>query len=78
MYSEIAGHALGHAKHKSVHAPSRVRRMEITKMQDGKYLVHHPEHGTDHPVENTDALHDHIEQHMGEPNPGEEAAEGEV
>lgn len=62
-----------------------VRHMHITKAKGGYHIIHkhdNPEHDqapeeqAGHMAANTDALHDHIEEHFGEPNPGEaEAAE---
>ena len=53
----------------------------ITHHKDGSHTaVHkhsHPEHHPDetHALSNMDALHDHLEQHVGQPNSGEAEAE---
>ena len=53
----------------------------ITHHKDGSHTaVHkhsHPEHHPDetHALSNMDALHDHLEQHVGQPNSGEVEAE---
>lgn len=51
--------------------------MHIRPADDGhSYIVeHHGEEGgpTEHTAADLDALHDHMEQHLGSPNEGEEA-----
>lgn len=82
MATHLAEHILSgkaKAEHKGGKHPKKVHKMHITKAHSGGYHVVH-EHSSPHPPEehvipNTDALHDHIEEHYGEPNPGEEAAE---
>lgn len=42
---------------------------------DGQVEHEHPDRNAEFPLADNDALHDHIEEHMGEPNPGEEQGE---
>ena len=63
-YEALAGHKKT-SKHK-------VKKMNITKADSGGYVIHHPETDEQHVAPDTDALHDHIEQAMGEPNAGEQ------
>ncbi len=59
----------------------RVTGMRIHKAADGSYSVRHEHEGEQTAAEaptmlpDTDALHDHIEAQMGEPNPGEDQDE---
>jgi hypothetical protein len=78
----LAGHALSsRSKSKSARASKKkVRKMHITKAHGGYHIVHEHEDPVAHPAEehvapNMAALHDHMEEHMGEPNPGEQEAE---
>ena len=72
----FASHALAHekAKHKLL------KELHVRELHDGSYhIVRH--HGDGHPVtehsaKDLDHVHDHLEEHMGQPNEGEEAAEG--
>lgn len=78
----LAGHALSsRSKPKSAKASKKeVRKMHITKAHGGYHIVHEHTDPMAHPPEehvapDMAALHDHMEQHMGEPNPGEEQAD---
>lgn len=76
-----AGHVLGGATVGHDGAKHEVHGMHIKKAQTGGFHVqHHDQHGMPHAdnghvVSNMDALHDHIEEHMGQPNPGEQMEE---
>lgn len=53
-----------------------IREMRIRKGASGGYVIEHHHTHFSHPMEehtakDTDDLHDHLEQHMGEPNDGE-------
>lgn len=64
--------------------PKRVKTMVTTFHPNKVHITHHHTHQA-HPPETheypihhgtgLDALHDHIEDHVGQPNDGEEAAE---
>lgn len=59
-----------------------VKEMHIRKTDNGGYIAKHIHTSFEHPDEehvhpHTDALHDHIEAHWGEPNDGEEESESQ-
>jgi hypothetical protein len=61
-----------HAKHGFTHT-------HIEHHHDGSATVHHvhhmgPEHDVKHAVSNLDAMHDSMQDHLGQPNPGEAEA----
>jgi hypothetical protein len=75
----LAGHALSsRSKPKNAKATKKVRKMHITKAHGGYHIVHEHDDPIAHPAEehvapDMAALHEHMEEHMGEPNPGEQA-----
>jgi len=78
MHNEsLAAHALSGKDKPKGKAKKELHKMHITKMKSGGYHVMH-EHVAhppeEHAVPDTDALHEHIEEHMGEPNTGEASA----
>lgn len=57
---------------------SKAHGFHARKVKGGWHVQHHdetnaPVQGEEHVLPDTDALHDHIEEHFGEPNQGEEA-----
>lgn len=69
---------LGGKKEPEKGAKKKPQGFKARKVQGGWHLQHHDEEdvpikGAEHVLSNTDALHDHIEQHFGEPNQDEEA-----
>lgn len=82
MKSEHDG--LGHEEHKSEHRGPH--HTHIEHHHDGSKTVHHYHHPVpvppkeegdhSHAVADLDALHDNLEEHLGEPN-GDEGQEGE-
>ena len=57
----------------------KVHGLHIKRLKGGYHVQHHDENGApvqgeEHLVPDTDALHDHLEEHLGEPNQDEEAA----
>jgi len=59
-----------------------IKAMHIRKASDGSHVIEHHHLDYSHPMEehtakNMDELHDHLEQHWGSPNDGEEASESE-
>jgi hypothetical protein len=74
MYREYAAHGLAHGKHHE--AKKHLKEMHIKELHTGGYLVHkHDGNGgmTEHGANDLDEVHDHMEDHMGMPNEGEEA-----
>lgn len=74
--TDLIEHALSAKSGKAKTPKKAVRHMHVTKAHSGGYHIRHeydhPTHEpTEHVAADTDALHDHIEQHFGEPNPGE-------
>ena len=68
---ELAGHALAHG-----HATQKPRKeMHVRELHDGSYHImrHHGEAMTEHSAPTLDHVHDHLEEHFGEPNEGEES-----
>jgi len=71
-FTHQASQVLGSASRHKLH------EMHIRKVNGG-YIVKHDHksmdgkhtHATIHVLPDTDALHGHLEEHMGEPNPGE-------
>lgn len=63
------------------HHAKKVQHMHIKRGHSGGYIVTHKHHfpeihpDEEHVVPDTDALHDHVEANMGEPNPGEAEAD---
>lgn len=61
--------------------PKHLKRISHERTHDGKIVHthhhHHPEHHPDetHVSNDMSDLHDHVENHMGAPNPGEDASE---
>jgi len=75
MESDLAAHALSHGKGAKMR---HMKEMHVKEMHTGGYHVtkHHGTHTTEHGAKDLDDVHDHMEEHMGEPNEGEEMAEG--
>jgi hypothetical protein len=82
----LAASALSHdpAEEKEPELPKKeVREMHMRKGANGGFIVKHLHvHAHLHPEEehvhsNMDGVHDHLEQHWGEPNDGEGASENE-
>lgn len=73
----LAAGELGHGKsEKKPDTKKEVKEMHIRKANGGHIVVHkharpdlHPDE--EHIVPDMDALHDHLEEHMGDENPGE-------
>ena len=73
----LGGH--GHIK-----APKRIKEMVHSKSHNGKHIIvhkhhtphDHPDHDEVHALDNMSDVHDHIENHAGEPNEGEQAEAG--
>ncbi len=68
-------------KKKKKHAGHGFKRTHIEHHHDGSATVHHehedgPEHDKKHAVADLDAMHDSMQDHLGQPNPGEAEAEG--
>jgi hypothetical protein len=83
---ELGMAAMAHGDGKQKKPKKEVAEMHIKKAHGGYHVTHHHTHPEHHPPEDhvvagkdgdhMDALHSHLEEHMGEPNPGEnEAAE---
>lgn len=64
----------------------KIKRMIVEPADDGSHIITHehhqpedvmaPGHRDEHyTAANTEALHDHIEEHLGQANPGEEESE---
>lgn len=76
-----------HEEHKSHSVAKRhgkVKHMHIHRADDDSFVIDHqhepmedgsPVADTQHTAPDMDALHDHLEEHMGEPNPGEAEAD---
>ncbi|HZS43342.1 MAG TPA: hypothetical protein VFA52_03965 [Candidatus Paceibacterota bacterium] len=65
---------------KKKHAGHGYHRTHIEHHHDGSATVHHvhedgPEHDRKHAVANLDKIHDSIQDHLGQPNPGEAEAD---
>lgn len=66
---------------KEHHPKKHLKEMRVRRGHKGGYVVEHHHQMPDvhpmeeHPMSSTDDLHDHIENHMGEPNPGEAEAD---
>jgi hypothetical protein len=79
----LASSALSHEPEQDSEPKKIIRAMHIRKAADGTHVIeHHHEMSHLHPMEehtagSTDELHDHIEQHWGEPNDGEHESENE-
>jgi len=63
------------AKHEE---KKKVHGMHLRKLKGGYHVRHHDEsdapiEGAEHLIADTDGLHGHIEEHLGEPNHDEEA-----
>ena len=77
---ELARHALAHGKKHEM--PKALREFHVKELNDGTY--HHIKHHGDGkpPTEGSstelDGAHDAMEEHMGQPNDGEEAAEEQI
>lgn len=65
----------------------KLHEMHIKRAASGGFIAKHPnEHGSlnhedgrfHHVVPNMDALHDHMEEHLGEPEEGEEDTTGKA
>ena len=81
----LAHDALSHEteKEKEPEMPKHLKEIHIKELHTGGFHVtkHSGRPGdepTVHGAANTDALHEHIEDHMGSPNDGEEASENEM
>lgn len=73
--NDLMEHALSHKSSGKPHkaAKKTVRHMHITKAHSGGYMIKHIHDNPvmhpdeDHVAPDADALQDHIEEHMGEP-----------
>ena len=79
----LAHDALSHNAEEPQEPKKMIRAMHTRKAADGSYVIEHHHAHFSHPMEehtaaNTDALHDHIEQHFGEPNDGEGQTPGQA
>ena len=77
----LAQTALSHDADKQEPA-KEIKAMHIRKASDGSHVIEHHHVHFSHPMEehtakNMDELHDHLEQHWGTPNDGENASETE-
>jgi hypothetical protein len=67
--------------HETVKAPKKIKEMVHTKSHNGKHIVvhkhhsphSHPDHDETHVMNDMAELHQHMEDHAGTPNEGEEA-----
>jgi hypothetical protein len=78
----LAQSALSHEPEKQPEVPKDIHEMHVRKADNGGFVVKHIHKHFEHPPEehvhaNMDSLHDHLEQHWGEPNDGENASETE-
>lgn len=77
MANPIKDSVMGEKKPKK-----EIKEIRTRKAKSGGYIHEHhhtaPEHHPmeEHATQSQDGMVDHMMQHMGEPNPGEEAAEG--
>lgn len=79
---ELAGSALAHKAKEPKPGKKKIKEVHIKVAKGGYHVTHHHEA---HPPEDhvvpakhegdLDGLHDHMEEHMGAPNPGEEMNE---
>lgn len=72
------------ASHEAPKRHGKVKHMHIHRADDGTYVIDHehepmadgtPVPNSQHTAPDMDALHDHLEDHLGEPNPGEAEAD---
>ena len=68
---------------KKIHKLKVVKEMHIRKTDNNGYVTKHIHTSFEHPDEehvqpHMDALHDHMEEHWGEPNDGEEETPGQM
>jgi hypothetical protein len=73
MDMEMAAHRLG--KDKPKHMKKHLKELHVKEAHTGGYMVHkHDGKGgvTEHVASDLDQVHDHMEDHMGQPNDGEE------
>jgi hypothetical protein len=73
----LAGHALSSRKKPAKAGKKEVRKMHVTKAHGGYHIVHEHADPAAHPQEehvapDMAALQGHMQEHMGEPSPGEE------
>jgi hypothetical protein len=78
----LAHSVLADAPDAEVQPPKVIRAMHIRKASDGSHVIEHHHVNFSHPMEehtakNMDELHDHLEQHWGEPNDGEHESEND-
>jgi hypothetical protein len=78
----LAHSVLADAPDAEVQPPKVIRAMHVRKASDGSHVIEHHHVNFSHPMEehtakNMDELHDHLEQHWGSPNDGENASESE-
>lgn len=78
----LAHSVLADAPDSEVQPPKVIRAMHIRKASDGSHVIEHHHVSFSHPMEehtakNMDELHDHLEQHWGDPNDGEEESESQ-
>lgn len=82
QYRKVLGLSKMAGKDAEAKPSKKVKEVRIRKGSEGGYIVenHHEnpmEHPmTEHPYENQDAMLDHVMEHMGEPNDGEEEGAG--
>lgn len=78
----LAHEALSHEPEKDITPPKDIHEMHVRKADNGGFIVKHIHKHFEHPPEehvhsDMDSLHDHLEQHWGEPNDGEAESEGQ-
>lgn len=76
MEHELAKHALSHERKKS-EKKKHLKEMHVKELHDGTYHIMkhhgHPEmQPTEGSAQDLDQVHDALEEHMGDPNEGEE------
>jgi hypothetical protein len=69
------------AEHKHGGKHHKFHHTHIEHHEDGSATIHHqheagPEHDVKHAVPDLDGVHDSIEQHLGQPNEGENEVAG--
>ena len=79
MKHSMAASALAHSSKKPA-MKKHLKEMHIKEAHTGGYIVHKHsgkmEPPTEHVASDLDHVHDMMEEHMGQPNDGEEMAEG--
>lgn len=79
----LASSALSHDADEPQEPKKEIKAMHIRKASDGSHVIEHHHVHFSHPMEehtakNMDELHDHLEQHWGAPNDGEQESENDT